>query len=145
MAPDLVTYKTIRSGSPHGLQVTKNRDIVAASQWLVRQREARAFLGTIGSDAVIAKIMDDRYGDIVNALDGTQQFRLSTASNSAPQAGPSGSSSLAPAPGPAATSAPAPSAPLPSAPLNISTGVGQKRKKTPRVDGDVVDLTGNSP
>ena len=44
-APDLVTYSTIRSGSPHGLVVTKGQDIVAAAQWLIRQGEVKTFLG----------------------------------------------------------------------------------------------------
>jgi hypothetical protein len=138
-APDLVTYTTIRSGSPHGLVVTKSQEIVAAAQWLIRQGEAKEFLGKIGSDAVIAKIMGGRYADVAKALDGSQQFRLAVG-DGARQPGPNGSNH-------ASTSAPAPSGP--PVPINFSAPnssivAGQKRKKTPQVDGEVIDLTGDS-
>ena len=146
VASDLLTYTTIRSGSPHGLHVTKNQEIVAAAQWLIRQGEAKTFLGRIGNDAVIGKIMGDRYADVINALDGSQQYRLA-AGNDARRPSTSGSgipavSNLAP------TSIPSPSAPpmaLPPVVSGTSLVAGQKRKKTPEVDGDVVDLTGDSP
>jgi len=139
-APDLVTYSTIRSGSPHGLVVTKSQDIVAAAQWLIRQGEAKTFLGKIGGDVVIAKIMGDRHANATKALDGSQQFRL-TMINAAHQPGPTRPALSNPA-------APAPSdppVPIDLTAPNSSTVAGQKRKKTPEVDGDVIDLTVDSP
>lgn len=135
-APDLVTFSTIRTGSPHGLHVTKSQDIQAATQWQIRQREAKTFLGQFGGDSVIARIMGTRHADVAKALDGTQQFRLASA-NAAPQPRLSVST-----PSTASTSAPLPVA---AAAPQQSTIVGQKRKKTPQVHGDVIDLTENSP
>jgi hypothetical protein len=134
-APDMVTYSTIRSGSPHGLVVTKKQEIVAASQWLGRQRDAKTFLEKIGSDTTIAGIMGDRYADVAKALDGTQQFRLAVANGARPldQPGPNI---------PASTSATTHSSkPVPLVVPNSSVIAGQKRKKTPQVNGDVIDLT----
>jgi hypothetical protein len=146
-APDLVTYTTIRSGSPHGLVVTKSKEIVAAAEWLIRQGDAKSLLGKIGSDAVIARIMGSRYADVAKALDGTQQFRLAVATNGTRPPDQPGlnvpSNPLAAVSNVASTSAPMPV--IPVAAPNPSVVAGQKRKKTPRVDGDVIDLTGDSP
>jgi len=46
-ATDLCTAQTIRSGSPHGLVVTKRREIVLASSWNARQKNAKAFLASL--------------------------------------------------------------------------------------------------
>lgn len=135
--PDLVTFSTIRSGSPHGLVVTKNNVIVAATQWLVRQKDAKAFLGKIGNDEVIARIMGPRYGDVLEALKGTMQFKMASAAgthqlhDASPSGGQPGTSN------PALTSAPSS---VPVMPI-----LGNKRKRTPGVHGDVIDLTRSSP
>jgi len=136
-APDLVTYSTIRSGSPHGLIVSKSQDIVAAAQWLNRQGEAKTFLGKIGGEAVIAKIMGDQHADVPKALDGSQQFRL-TVVNAARQPDPTRPALSNPA-------APDPPAPVDVTAPNSFTVAGQKRKKTPEVDGDIIDLTVDGP
>jgi hypothetical protein len=75
-APDLVTFHTERSGSPHTLVVTKKPDIAAILQWKTRETEAKTFLSSIGDDNMIAKIMGTRYGDVQKALDGTQMFMM---------------------------------------------------------------------
>jgi hypothetical protein len=117
------------------LVVTKRQEIVAALQWLGRQRDAKTFLEKIGSDTTIAAIMGDRYADVAEALDGTQQFRLAVANGARPldQPGPNI---------PASTSATTHSSkPVPLVVPNSSVIAGQKRKKTPQVNGDVIDLT----
>ncbi|KAF8954905.1 hypothetical protein BDZ97DRAFT_1970033 [Flammula alnicola] len=72
--PDLCTYTTVRYGSPHRLIVTKLPEVVLASTWNARQRAALKFLALIGPDDIIAKIMGGRYGDVKNAIAGSQQF-----------------------------------------------------------------------
>lgn len=73
-ARDLCTYQTIKYGSPHAVQVTKLPEIIQASTWVYRQKSAKAFLSTIGDDAVIAKIMGPRYVDVNNAISGVVPF-----------------------------------------------------------------------
>ncbi|KAF4617001.1 hypothetical protein D9613_008504 [Agrocybe pediades] len=73
-ARDLVTHTTIRSGSPHGLQVTKRPEIVQASTWAGRQKAAVAFLKSIGDDVSLRKIMGSRFQDVINAVAGTTPF-----------------------------------------------------------------------
>jgi hypothetical protein len=75
-ASDLVTFLTIRSGSPHGIQVTKRPKIVAALQWDTRVAQTKTFLGSIGDDDALSKLMRNRYGDVMKALQGSQQFTL---------------------------------------------------------------------
>jgi hypothetical protein len=86
---------------------------------------------------VIAKIMGDRHADVTKALDGSQQFRL-TVVNAARQPGRTRPARLNPA-------APAPSVTIDLTAPDSSTMAGQKRKKTPEIDGDVIDLTIDSP
>lgn len=73
-ASDLCTFTTIRSGSPHGVQVTKRPAVVAAATWGHRQRAAQAFLGSIGANAILAQIMGARYPEVGMALLGTRHF-----------------------------------------------------------------------
>ena len=73
-ATDLCTSQTIRSGSPHGLMVTKRPDVVLASSWSARQKNAKAFLASIGPDDVISRIMGPRYLDVTQALSGVKAF-----------------------------------------------------------------------
>ncbi|KAF9525405.1 hypothetical protein CPB83DRAFT_909165 [Crepidotus variabilis] len=73
-APDLCTYDTIRYGSPHRLEVKKLPAVIQASMWEPRQKEAVAFLFSIGNDDVIKKIMGGRYPDVAAALSGVAPF-----------------------------------------------------------------------
>lgn len=73
-ALELVTYKTIRAGSPHGFVVAKKPEVVAAMQWSYRHEQAKVFLSSIGDDTVISKLMDLRYPDVVKSLEGNQQY-----------------------------------------------------------------------
>ena len=73
-AKDICTFVTIKSGSPHGLQVTKLPEVVAAATWPIRQKAAQEFLASIGTDAVIAQITGARYREVGMALQGTQHF-----------------------------------------------------------------------
>ena len=84
-ALDLVTFHTVRSGSPHTLVVTKKPEVAAVLQWQTRQTEARAFLSSIGDANVIATIMGPRYGDVQKALDGTQEFVMKSSASGGEQ------------------------------------------------------------
>ncbi|KAF8067976.1 hypothetical protein FPV67DRAFT_1494449 [Lyophyllum atratum] len=75
-ARDLVTYDTIRKGSPHSLEVTKSPEIVATQTWAGRVERAKVFLRSIGDDQDLYSLMGNRYGDLINALRGEQQFVL---------------------------------------------------------------------
>ena len=75
-APDLITFDTERSGRPYTLEVTKKPEVLAIIRWQVRQKEAEAFLSSIGDENMIAKIMGARYGDVEKALGGTQMFAM---------------------------------------------------------------------
>lgn len=100
-ATDLCTSQTIRSGSPHGLMVTKRHDVVLASSWNARQKNAKAFLASIGTDDVISRIMGPRYIDVTQALSGVKAFASGLAT-----AGASGATRSAhAAPNPSATQA----------------------------------------
>ena len=84
-APDLVTFHTVRSGSPHTLVVTKKPEVAAVLQWQTRQMEARTFLSSIGDANVIATIMGPRYEDVQKALDGTQEFVMKSSASGGEQ------------------------------------------------------------
>jgi hypothetical protein len=75
-ASDLISYTTIRRGTPHGVLVTKLPEVVTVSSWISHVAEAKELLKSIGDDAVISKLMGDRYDDVVKALQGTQPFIL---------------------------------------------------------------------
>lgn len=95
-ATDLCTSQTIRSGSPHGLMVTKRPDVVLASSWNARQKNAKAFLASIGPDDVISRIMGPRYLDVTQALSGVKTFASGPATGGA--SGPARSTHMAPIP-----------------------------------------------
>ncbi|KAJ3867375.1 hypothetical protein EV359DRAFT_78625 [Lentinula novae-zelandiae] len=71
---DLVSFTTIRSGSPHGLVVKKNRQVADYQSWMQRQSQTKTFLGTIGDGNMLRKIAGHRYGDVLTAFEGKQQF-----------------------------------------------------------------------
>lgn len=73
-ASDLCSCETVRWGNPHGLQVTKNPEVVEAYTWENRQKAARTFLSSLGADEIIKKIMGMRYTDVVAAINGTTPF-----------------------------------------------------------------------
>jgi len=86
---------------------------------------------------VLAHIIGAQYTDVAKALNGTQQFKMAAAdavyqpvASVMPSTTPSTSAAISNSP---STSASA-----------FSVVAGQKRKNTPEVHGDVVDLTGES-
>jgi hypothetical protein len=141
---ELVTYKTIRSGSPHGLVVTKKPEVVAAMQWSQRRDQAKIFLSNLGDDVVISKLMGPRYPDVVKSLEGVQQYVVAANDNvSRPQ--PLAPSNAANAPQ-ASTSAAAATAILPPAgPVLPATTANKRKRAGPPaiVLGPVIDLTGD--
>jgi hypothetical protein len=117
------------------LVVTKRPELVPIEHWKIRQKDAKALLTSIGNDAVLVRVMGAQYADVAKALDGTRQFEIATADAVYYQPVASMVPSTIPS-----TSAAMPSSPSTSAPIVA----GQKRKKTPEVHGDVIDLTGES-
>ena len=132
-ASDLVTFQTIRRGSPYGVSVTKRTEIVAASQWSSRVAQAKKFLRTIGDDDVLSRLMGNRYADVLKALQGTQQFLLTVSDATMNVSGrPGVLHNLQTGVATSSTSVP------PVAPT-----AGTKRKKSALVStGPVIDLTG---
>ena len=142
-ARELVTFRTIRHGSPYGLVVTKKPEVVAATLWSNRQKQAKKFLASIGSGAVISKLMGARYPDVIKALEGTQQFVVAARDVFRPQ--PLAPSSAVNAPQASASASGSAGIPPPVAPALPSTSAN-KRKRTgppPIVLGPVIDLTGD--
>lgn len=125
---DLVTSELIRDKSPHGLVVTKLPDFMAMLQWEVRVTKAKAFLKSVGEDDMIAKLMGDRYEDVLKALQGAQRFILTVGDAAAASASGGGgavSSSLG-------VSSPEPDAVTATPASESSTGLlaGTKRKRS---------------
>ena len=54
--------------------MTKLPSVIAASTWSHRERDARTFLASIGSDSDISRIMGSSYPDVLVALQGTRPF-----------------------------------------------------------------------
>lgn len=73
-APDLAVHRTIKRGSPHSLEVTKNKEIVEWSAWMERQKVAKSFLVSFGGDKALKDIMGDRFEDVVKALSGEKEY-----------------------------------------------------------------------
>ncbi|CAA7268308.1 unnamed protein product [Cyclocybe aegerita] len=148
-APDLCTFETIYTGRPYGVQITKRPEVVRDAQWPVRQKEAKAFLASIGSDELVQKIMGDRYADVVSAINGMQVFGMVRTAVSLPSVGDAPMASLRPPTSlqppmaslqpPAASSSTQPAHATP----NLAPGpvAGKKRKSGPVILGPVIDLT----
>ncbi|KAF5383237.1 hypothetical protein D9615_004868 [Tricholomella constricta] len=137
-APDILSFVTIRSGSPHGVAVTKRPEIVSAQQWQTRVAQAKVFMRNIGDDDAISQLMGNRYGDVMKALTGLQPFALTVgdAARNPPATAPSQIPSALPA------TAPPPSLRT-SAAVASSSSAGAKRKNPPVVHLGVIDLTGD--
>ncbi|KAG6910741.1 hypothetical protein DXG01_008273 [Tephrocybe rancida] len=141
-APDLLTFVTIRSGSPHGVQVTKRPEIVSAQQWESRVDQAKTFLLSIGDDDDISRLMGRRYADVMKALTGVQQFTLTVADAARKPSGPSSSNSVL-VPNAATAIVATASSSSSVVPSNPQQTAGAKRKKPPMVNLGVIDLTGD--
>ncbi|TFK65122.1 hypothetical protein BDN72DRAFT_824875 [Pluteus cervinus] len=77
-APDLVTFSTIRSGSPHTLLIQKKPEVIAACTWAGRQSAAREFLGNFGDEKAIRQLMGNYYANAAKAVSGEQPFAWSS-------------------------------------------------------------------
>lgn len=154
-APDLVSFVTVTTGSPHGVNMTKRPNVVAAQSWKRRQVDAKAFLATIGNDQVLEKIMGSRFGDVQKALAGTQSFST-TATISATiyqtpasvfgarhQVPPAAivQSNAQTSSRVAASGTQIPDLPSDSTPSTSVPYAGQKRKQAPIFLGPIIDLT----
>jgi len=99
----------------------------------------------------LAKIIGNWYVDVANALDGKQQFKMAEAdatyrpATSMANPIPSTSAAMSNPVPPSAAAPSVQSTTVPSTMPRSSKVAGQKRKKTPDVNGDVIDLTGDSP
>ncbi|TFK65147.1 hypothetical protein BDN72DRAFT_801506 [Pluteus cervinus] len=153
---DLVSFHTITTGTPHLLVVTKNPEVISASQWPTRQASAQAFLKLFGEGDVITQVMGNRAADVEGAVSGRQAFRwaglLSTSvstggASTMPVATTTGSTSTAAsglASRPHQTAQPSSSSSLPgvSRPPASTKVAGKKRKRTAVISqGPIIDLT----
>ncbi|KAG6835403.1 hypothetical protein H0H93_001817 [Arthromyces matolae] len=73
-APDLVSFVTLRFGSPYRVQVTKVPQIVALQEWEGKAADAKEFLLSIGDDSALERLMGNRFEDVQKALSGAQPF-----------------------------------------------------------------------
>ncbi|TFK34835.1 hypothetical protein BDQ12DRAFT_612637 [Crucibulum laeve] len=148
MAPDLVTFVTIRSGSPHGISVTKRADVLAATRWDSRKAEAKKFLSSIGNEAILSKLMGHRYDDVLNAVKGTRPFVWTVSDAGAQGQMQQASTSFAPysrttsVTGSVASNPSASSSSNTQVSANANTLAGKKRKPVVQL-GPVIDLTGD--
>lgn len=135
-APDLITFVTITTGSPHGVTLTKHPDLVAASNWETRQMKTKTFLASIGNDDVLAEVKGRRYGDLQKALIGSRPFAIQFTSTSEGQSQttvpdrqkePQVSANVTPGVVP---------------PSITAESTGRKRKQPPTNLGPIIDLTG---
>ena len=125
--PDDVTFTTITSGSPHGLQVTKTKETLTMGKWSGRVESARALLALVGTPEELVRIMGDRYQDIQSALAGTKPYPLKK---------------------PTPVVAPVEGAPVASTSTTLATTSGTQTgpvvagvKRKAEDDGDVIDLS----
>jgi hypothetical protein len=129
-APDLVTYITIKKGSPHGLHVIKKDGVVAAAQWVKKHEDAKAFLDMVGDDTVIERIMTPRYPDVLAALKGTAQFKVKAVPDALNRQSDALPASSQHNPVINSSSTPAPVSPALIMPMPPAGSIaGQKRKK----------------
>ena len=161
-AGDLCAFQTIHSGSPLGLEVKKRLELIHALSWSARQKSAKEFLESIGTDADIARIMGARYVQVTRALSGVEPFSsvpvLAEASSSTNLQAHNVPDQVRAPPTAAATkvrskvasrvnqeSATSSSNTMPAksggAPAT-AVRAGQKRKTSPIILGPVIDLTG---
>ncbi|KAF6756355.1 hypothetical protein DFP72DRAFT_893947 [Ephemerocybe angulata] len=70
----LVATETDGSGKPHTLVVRKSRVVQAALNWVAAKAQAIQFVGLVGDDEEVKRLMPERYGDVTEALQGTKTF-----------------------------------------------------------------------
>ncbi|KAI5124283.1 hypothetical protein M0805_005130 [Coniferiporia weirii] len=71
---DIVSFETIRNGSPHGLKVTKHKDVVAACVWEGRQKVSKTFLSLFGGDPSLKLLMGAKYPEVIKAVSGEKAY-----------------------------------------------------------------------
>lgn len=135
-AHDLVVYKTIRSGSPYSLEVTKHKEVVEWSAWVGRQKAAKDFLASFGGEKALKDIMGDRFEDVMKALSGEEYVIRRLVVQKPPRANarslPSGKSKADEKSVPPALS---------GSSMATKPVAGLKRKGRPGADGPIIDLT----
>ncbi|KAF4607220.1 hypothetical protein EYR38_001280 [Pleurotus pulmonarius] len=143
LGTDIVTFDTIRTGSPHTLMVKKLPGMTTATQWVLHEKQARQLVAAIGND-VFKVIMGPKYGDVVNAIMGTQPYPAP--SITVEQLRAAAGASYATTPQIAAPALASTSANPTLLPASGSTRIaGNKRKSEPLITlGPVIDLTGES-
>lgn len=135
-AHDLVVYKTIRSGSPYSLEVTKHKKVVEWSAWVGRQKAAKNFLASFGGEKALKDIMGDRFEDVMKALSGEEYVIRKHVVQKSPRANarslPSGKSKADEKAVPPALS---------GSSMATKPVAGVKRKGRPGAEGPIIDLT----
>lgn len=140
---DLVSYKTIKEGKPHGLEVKKRKEIVDGSTWEGRQKAAKKFLASFGGDRALKAIMGDEFADVTMALSGEKEFgskthvaqklpgKLATPVNHSTSVTSGSGKKFRPSDALAKSGSAMPTKPV----------AGVKRKGRPGIDGPIIDLT----
>ncbi|KAF9044406.1 hypothetical protein BJ165DRAFT_198051 [Panaeolus papilionaceus] len=134
----ILTYTTERRGTPYTLVVSKRPEMMASLKWREVHAAALAFLRSIGgTDAELKEVMQERYDDVVKALQGTKTFVMSASSKSSTAACSTAASSSAGASSSTTTAV------TPSTSTGAAQVAGAKRKhrNPPTNVIDVIDLT----
>ncbi|KAJ3545889.1 hypothetical protein NMY22_g2261 [Coprinellus aureogranulatus] len=71
---DVVTVDTIKTRTPYTLVVTKRQEYLSQLVWKTVQAEAAAFVRSIADSSVLKEIMQDRYDDVIMAVQGIKPF-----------------------------------------------------------------------
>jgi hypothetical protein len=137
---DRVTYQTDKRGQPHTLVISKRPEFLAVYTWEGRRAEAIKVLRSVGDDNVLVAIMEERYTDVVDGVEGRRAFsevqKADTSINpdDAMTGISAGSSTGSTAPG-------GPSSVTTNTSSTTLAGTKRKRGSTPQNVIDVIDLT----
>ncbi|EFI26739.1 2OG-Fe(II) oxygenase [Coprinopsis cinerea okayama7 len=88
--PDLVTFTTVKYGSPHTLVITKREAAAQATQWKSKLREAKSFVAELGHGEDMEALMGPQgYLEVQRALGLAPETAAPTQQAPAQQAEPS--------------------------------------------------------
>lgn len=114
-----VTWTTVRSGSPHTLQITKSNNLITPSEWLENQGKGKAMLQSVGNEQELREILGGSLEVIASAVG----LRLTLPRAAAPATQPHAS-------GPTSRGV-----------KRLSTTAAQQQPKKKKFGDDVIDLT----
>lgn len=140
---DRVTYQTDKRGQPHTLVISKRPEFLAVYTWEGRRSAAITLLRAVGDDNVLMAIMEERYTDVVDAVEGRRAFsEVQKADASMNPDDAMTGTSAGPSTGSASSTAPGgPSSVTTSTSSTTLAGTKRKRGSTSQNVIDVIDLT----